>query len=1101
MKNKLLLILAIFWLQLPFASSVFAQQWAEAMFEERRHPFGNVAIGVEAVHRFKFQNPYPEDVHIASVTSSCGCTTPFWPKSAIKFGETGEVIAKLNTDGRFKEDKSATLTVVFDRPYRAEVQLQVTSYISPDVVIKPGVADFGLVGEGKEVTKKLTLQHVGRSDWKLTGIERTSQHVHVKADRVEAGKGLVVYDIVVTMRDTMPSGYVHDMVRFITNDPNPNASAVMLPVHGYVAAPLVAKPSPFVIGFVRPGETIKKNLVLRSESPFRITKITSQDQRFQFSVSDLEHKVHVLPIEFTADASLGALSEPIVIHTTLPGEQKQLLLLTQGSVFDERQLNFPKQMIADRPNGKQSPESSSISNLPTNSPLNPVNEKPTTPLLVESKTISTETALPEKIAARPQTRFQTNMTAKPGIVHDADPPANPLQDDFFSAEHTLAAPQAKQLSSEQVATSEQVSDEPVSDERVPNEQVFAGNTLPMIGEIPLIPTDSQSHLPQTIEVTVAETGDEWEAQPEVQSNIQPNEMTNHQSTDVKFRQTDSPVTMETTGPVLLSDVGGTSDSAFEIIVDEPGSSNARASAVPSPTINGMPTIPLVSELSGLGIVPAAPSVMPDLSMMANPETLPNLNAMSIPSLHSPNDNPSNNKGDEANIIRLQPVDDLSNVSDFVLPQNTPTASSSDQSTSQSLVFSKPSVKENLLLFSEEKPSTVQFSDVFDIVDESPNGHARVHRSDVASSRSISPSASNGDILPSSRVDAIPRIARATTVNESSNIPPVPGMKPAKVPQRSLSTPPDEPTVPKPSTVPTIISPPGTRDTSRDTVMMTPPVTPVTPRDTSDARALIASLFGTPDNFGTGEAVFEHVLPESGRSLAASPPPSARQEELQQLQPLTSSEYSSWNGRMSQIPNAENDGYVEMDMSVEDDVAILQQSEMTLPRIDPQQQHRIAAQRVMPNDSSMPLVLPQLSEQGQNTRQGIANMPANHIIGRPPVTSTMSQRVATAQPPNDRSGQLLSQSQQQLQQQQLYQQQQQKQRLNQPQLSRQQMQQQQLYQQQLARQQMAMPPRQQQQIRAGSQQGNIMQVPPQPVRPLVPVNQTQNLSGTPIPVLR
>ena len=1085
MRNKLLLILVILGLQLPLASPVFAQQWAEAMFEERRHNFGNVAIGVEAIHRFKFKNPYPEDVHIASVTSSCGCTTPFWPKSAIKFGETGEVIAKLNTDGRFKEDKSATLTVVFDRPYRAEVQLQATSYISPDVVIKPGVADFGLVGEGKEVTKKLTLQHVGRSDWKLTGIERTSQHVHVKADRVEAGKGLVVYDIVVTMRDTMPSGYVHDMVRFITNDPNPNASTVMLPVHGYVAAPLVAKPSPFVIGFVQPGETVKKNLVLRSESPFRITKITSKDQRFQFSVSDLEHKVHVLPIEFTADASLGVLSEPIVIQTTLPGEQKQLLLLTQGSVFDEHRLDFPKQMLADRPIGEQTPETPSIAN----STVRLAKKESTAPISVETKTASPKTASLETnstetvLAKRVDARFQINMPAPSN--HNAASPANPSQDNFFNIEHGLTVPPVKRISDEPqvAATSDQMSDIPVLSEQVSTEQVFDGNTPPRMNEISTIPTE------QTVEVAVAETGDEWEARPEEPSNMPSNEITNHQSIDGIVRRTDSPVTAETTGPVLLSDVEGTSGSAFEILVDEPGG-NIRESAVPSSMTDVTPTMPPSRESS----VSVDSGVMPDLSVAVDPGTVSNLKTASVPSLHSPNNDSPNNNVRDTGISRQQPVDELSNVGDFSSPQSMPTASSSGQVTSQSLVFSKPSVKESLLLFSETKPSTVEFSDVFDIVDESPDGRTRVNRSEVASNRSVNPLPPNADILPSARVDAFPRIARVTTVNEISNTPPVPGMKPANAPQITLSTRPDESTVPKPSTVPTIITPSETQDASRDTVMKTPPATPVMPRDTSDARALITSLFGTPNNSGPGEAVFEHILPESGRSLAASPLPSAQQEELQQLQPLTSSEYGSWNGRMSQIPSVENDGYAETDMIVEDDVTPLQQPEMTLSRIESQQQHRIAAQRAMPNDSSMPLDLPQLSEQGQNTRQGNTNISANSNVGRPSVTSTLTQR-ATTSPPYGRPGQSLSQSQQQ----QLYQQQLQQQRLNQPQLSRQQVQQQQLYQQQLARQQM--PLQQQQQIRAGSQQYNVMQVPPQPIRPPVPVNQTQNLSGAPIPVIR
>ncbi|MCL2117337.1 MAG: DUF1573 domain-containing protein [Planctomycetaceae bacterium] len=342
MKKNLLLILAFYAIQFVVTTHVFAQKWAEDMFEERRHSFGSVAIGVEAVHRFKFKNPYLEDIHIVAVTSSCGCTTPSWPKNAIKKGETGEIVAKLNTDGQHKGDKSATLTVVIqakngNQPIRAEVQLQVTSYIRPDVIIKPGVVEFGSIREGKSVVKKLTLQYAGKPNWELIKIERENPHINVQADEVGRQNGRVLYSITVTILDTMPSGYVHDMVRFITNDTNSNASVVTLPVHGYVTTPLVAKPSPLVIGFVQPGETVKKNIVLRSDVAFKITRITSKDPRFQFVLANKENTTHVLPITFAADATLGELTEPIIIQTTLSGQQ-QLQLVTQGMVYDEQRL-------------------------------------------------------------------------------------------------------------------------------------------------------------------------------------------------------------------------------------------------------------------------------------------------------------------------------------------------------------------------------------------------------------------------------------------------------------------------------------------------------------------------------------------------------------------------------------------------------------------------------------------------------------------------------------------------------------------------------------------------------------------------------------------
>jgi len=61
---------------LVLGSTVSAQTWAEKMFQERTHDFGDVARGAKAEFRYELTNLYEEEVHISSVTSTCGCTTP-----------------------------------------------------------------------------------------------------------------------------------------------------------------------------------------------------------------------------------------------------------------------------------------------------------------------------------------------------------------------------------------------------------------------------------------------------------------------------------------------------------------------------------------------------------------------------------------------------------------------------------------------------------------------------------------------------------------------------------------------------------------------------------------------------------------------------------------------------------------------------------------------------------------------------------------------------------------------------------------------------------------------------------------------------------------
>jgi len=61
-----------------------AQEWAEKMFTARSYNFGNIARGAKAEYAFELTNLYLEDVHIASVRVTCGCTTPRIERDTLK---------------------------------------------------------------------------------------------------------------------------------------------------------------------------------------------------------------------------------------------------------------------------------------------------------------------------------------------------------------------------------------------------------------------------------------------------------------------------------------------------------------------------------------------------------------------------------------------------------------------------------------------------------------------------------------------------------------------------------------------------------------------------------------------------------------------------------------------------------------------------------------------------------------------------------------------------------------------------------------------------------------------------------------------------------
>lgn len=146
-----------------------AQEWAKKMFTTTSHNFGSVARGAKAEFSFEFENLYEEDLHVASVRSSCGCTTPTITKRDLKTFEKSQVVATYNTRS-FLGQKGATITVVIDKPYYAEVQLSIEGYIRSDVVFDPGEVNFGEVEQFNASEKTLTVSYAGRTDWRITDV-------------------------------------------------------------------------------------------------------------------------------------------------------------------------------------------------------------------------------------------------------------------------------------------------------------------------------------------------------------------------------------------------------------------------------------------------------------------------------------------------------------------------------------------------------------------------------------------------------------------------------------------------------------------------------------------------------------------------------------------------------------------------------------------------------------------------------------------------------------------------------------------------------------------------------------------------------------------
>lgn len=310
-----------------------AEDWAAKMFETFDHDFGVVARGAKAEFRFVFKNLYMEDVHVQSARSTCGCTLVRVENPLVKTYETGAIVATVNSRA-FVGSKGATITVVFDRPYYAEVQLRVRSYIRSDIVFEPEAVNFGNVDFGNSAERTVTINYSGSRNWRITDVVSPSPYITTSISEPMVSGSQIVYRLNVRLLDNAPIGSLTNHLILKTNDRT--ADSVPLRIEGTVVAPISVTPATLFLGLVKPGDKVSKQLVIRSKEPIRITNIDCEPCTGQLeadlSRADKPATVHVIPITYTAGEESGRIVINIHIHTDSEKSSESPVLATAVAV-------------------------------------------------------------------------------------------------------------------------------------------------------------------------------------------------------------------------------------------------------------------------------------------------------------------------------------------------------------------------------------------------------------------------------------------------------------------------------------------------------------------------------------------------------------------------------------------------------------------------------------------------------------------------------------------------------------------------------------------------------------------------------------------------
>jgi Protein of unknown function (DUF1573) len=303
-----------------------AQEWAQKMFKSTSHDFGTVARGAKVEFPFDFENIYLEDLHISSVRSSCGCTSVEYPHEIVKTYGKGTVKAVVDTRA-FLGEKRATLTVVFDKPFAAEVPLQIHCYIRRDIVFKPGVVRFR-VRQGEKASQKILITYAGRDDWKINSVKSPFPYIETKLVEIARGNGQVSYELWVGLTKDAPANYLSGQLILETNDLDANKCHVPLAIEGQVVTSLSVRPDSLTFLSMSDGAPMKRNLFIQGSEPFRVVSADCADSRIEVTLPTESKRTHLVPVNFLPDAKVGKANASLLIKTD-QGGQIQVGIITE----------------------------------------------------------------------------------------------------------------------------------------------------------------------------------------------------------------------------------------------------------------------------------------------------------------------------------------------------------------------------------------------------------------------------------------------------------------------------------------------------------------------------------------------------------------------------------------------------------------------------------------------------------------------------------------------------------------------------------------------------------------------------------------------------
>jgi hypothetical protein len=304
------------------------------LFAEKTMDFGTSPKGTVLVHYFRFTNTTKQTLNVGSPRVSCGCVSAAVNKNQIGPGETGVVIAHMDTRRipHANVVKAVTVYVPFTGSVNEEVQLRVQTVTRDDLLISPDKLELGNVAAGQGAKGGTKVTFTSDPNWKIT--EATSTGGFVKAEFKEDSRSgnFVTYDVTATVDKDCPAGNWISYIHLKTSDPAMGKLRLQVTVN--VAAPAATATATGIqsdnaaFGDLPVGVETEKTVTLKSGKPFRILDVKGADEQLKVVVSKTESSDKHTLIFAANPKAVGGFTRNVEVTTDSKEQPKVIIPIT-----------------------------------------------------------------------------------------------------------------------------------------------------------------------------------------------------------------------------------------------------------------------------------------------------------------------------------------------------------------------------------------------------------------------------------------------------------------------------------------------------------------------------------------------------------------------------------------------------------------------------------------------------------------------------------------------------------------------------------------------------------------------------------------------------